>query len=217
MLDFPVFLASIMLCGMYFAVPNFVNKAIPIWYLGGNCLYENTKYALLLGAGLIFSSGGDVALELDDNGVGSEGDELFITGLLSFLVAHILYIYAFQCVKVAPSKQAPVIGMICIIYYTIIMTLLLPVVEHKLIIPVAIYGLAICAMMFYAANRFFGKSHITYASRYAGLLGALFFVISDTVLALNKFRSPIDNAKDIVMVTYYAAQIFITLSAKYHH
>lgn len=183
-------------------------------YLAGNAIYENSKYSWLLGVGLLFSAGGDVALELEDE---SPDQGYFIVGLGLFLIAHILYIWAFCCLKVAQPKTVSLIGMICVIYYTIIMTLLLPVVEKDMIVPVAIYGLAILGMLFTASSRFFGKSHITYTSRYSALLGALFFVVSDSILALNKFYTPIENAKRMVMVTYYLAQICIGMSSRYHH
>jgi uncharacterized membrane protein YhhN len=207
-MDLILFASTGLLCAVYFAVPNFFNKAIPIWYLGGNCLMNSTWYSLLVGIGLLFSSGGDVSLELDDGDI-----KYFICGLLCFLVAHLLYIAAFTSIKIIPSKAAAIIGMICIIYYTIMMTLLLPVVGRTLMLPVMVYAATICAMMFTAANRFFGKSDISYFSRYSALLGALLFVASDTILALNKFLGPIENAKRMVMVTYYLAQIFIALSA----
>lgn len=43
--------------------------------------------------------------------------------------------------------------------------------------------------------------------------GAILFVISDIVLAVNKFCWPVVGERYIIMVTYYAAQLCISLSA----
>ena len=48
-------------------------------------------------------------------------------------------------------------------------------------------------------------------STYA-MIGATLFIISDTVLALNKFTVEIPAASEIIMITYYGAQILLALS-----
>lgn len=42
--------------------------------------------------------------------------------------------------------------------------------------------------------------------------GSLLFIVSDFVIAVDKFRYPVPYAHPIIMVTYYAAQLGITLS-----
>ena len=56
-------------------------------------------------------------------------------------------------------------------------------------------------------NRF--KKTISKISYNSVLIGALFFVISDTVLAINQFVQPFAYAHFIVMLTYGLAQYFI--------
>jgi len=46
-------------------------------------------------------------------------------------------------------------------------------------------------------------------SRKCGMVGALSFIVSDSILAVNKFVVPIPLAKPLVMVTYYLGQHFI--------
>lgn len=60
---------------------------------------------------------------------------------------------------------------------------------------------------------------VSSASRNRAFLGAMLFMLSDSILAWNKFRDPtglkrpdIPHAKLWVMITYYAAQVFIGLS-----
>ena len=46
-------------------------------------------------------------------------------------------------------------------------------------------------------------------AKYLVLIGAFFFVISDSILAINKFQEPINNAAILIMSTYLAAQLGI--------
>jgi uncharacterized membrane protein YhhN len=43
--------------------------------------------------------------------------------------------------------------------------------------------------------------------------GAIFFVASDTALALNKFNAPFPHAALVIMITYGLAQFFLTNGA----
>ena len=47
------------------------------------------------------------------------------------------------------------------------------------------------------------------------MLGAILFLVSDSILALDKFRSPLPLRDLLVMSTYYAAQLLIVWSV--HH
>jgi uncharacterized membrane protein YhhN len=47
----------------------------------------------------------------------------------------------------------------------------------------------------------------------AGAVGAVSFLVSDSVLAIDRFATPFAAAHAVVMVTYYAAQILIARSA----
>ena len=60
-----------------------------------------------------------------------------------------------------------------------------------------------------ATERFYCSHKWASSSRTSGLVGALLFIVSDTILAYNKFVSPLPMAKVMVMVTYYAGQYFI--------
>jgi uncharacterized membrane protein YhhN len=43
--------------------------------------------------------------------------------------------------------------------------------------------------------------------------GAIFFVASDTALAINKFSAPFPHAALVIMITYGLAQFFLTYGA----
>jgi len=104
---------------------------------------------------------------------------------------------------------------VVIVYYGYVMSQLIPKVEMELKIPVLIYGLAISLMAYFSINRYFALPGDQRESGRYALLGSLSFVASDTILAFNKFHSPIENAKRLVMVTYYAGQVLIAASAVY--
>ena len=133
---------------------------------------------------------------------------MFVCGLVSFLIAHLLYIRAFLSQKLSFKQIVPV-GAGCLLYFVFILAILLPYVEAGLLVPVIIYGCAICTMLYLAIIRFFSEESIEYNSGLNGLVGSIFFVLSDSILAVDKFRAPIENAKTMVMVTYYLGQTFI--------
>ena len=51
-------------------------------------------------------------------------------------------------------------------------------------------------------------------SALAAMLGAVLFLLSDSTLALNKFRAPVNQSSVIVMSTYWAAQLLIAWSVR---
>lgn len=86
-------------------------------------------------------------------------------------------------------------------YGIALVTLLFPKLD-ELKLPVIVYAITICAMLIAAlhirANNFFA-------------IGAILFVISDSILAVNKFYMPFALASFLIMLTYGLAQAFIIL------
>jgi uncharacterized membrane protein YhhN len=77
-------------------------------------------------------------------------------------------------------------------------------------IPVSVYGVVISFMLMLALHMIFSKN-----KRSAQLLigGAVFFIVSDSLLAMNKFYSPFDAAGILIMLTYGLAQMLLVLGA----
>ena len=156
-------------------------------------------------AALLFSWLGDVLLMLQgDNSL------FFLLGLSAFLVAHIFYILFFHFIRIKENvKSRWYLMLIAVVYYLILISLLSPHLgDMKL--PVRIYGIVISFMFMLAMHMPF----IT--NKNAGLwimTGALLFVLSDSVLAINKFYQSFEMAGIIVMLTYGFAQLFITEGA----
>jgi uncharacterized membrane protein YhhN len=84
--------------------------------------------------------------------------------------------------------------------------ILLPKTD-ELLIPVFIYGISLIGMAGIARLR---QGRTASKSYYYVLIGTLLFLISDTLLALNKFVWDIPYAGMGIMSTYMAAQLLIT-------
>ena len=159
----------------------------------------SSGYRALVVAGLVFSLAGDVFLMLPK--------DRFLAGLASFLVAHLFYIAAFA------GTTGPQLSLVALLpflaYGAIVYALLLPHLG-RMRIPATLYVLAILAMGWLAAEQWL-VFRVPWAT--SALAGATLFAISDSALALNRFRQPFAAAQLVVLSTYYAAQWLIALSA----
>ncbi|MDO8904437.1 lysoplasmalogenase family protein [Hydrogenophaga sp.] len=150
---------------------------------------------LLLGA-LALSLAGDVFLMFPG---------YFVPGLVAFLLAHLAYIALFrQDTPWFPSQRALVATLgIGAAMYAFLWQGGLPT---ALRVPVAVY-VAVIAIM---AAQAIGRATVLRSGAAVGVaLGAGFFMLSDALLAVNRFVSPLPMAQVWVLTTYYVAQILI--------
>jgi uncharacterized membrane protein YhhN len=160
----------------------------------------------LVFAGLIFSLIGDVLLLYSVSDV-----FLFLYGLVSFLIAHILYSSAFfRDFKNKPQESKYfghlmlfLMGVFSMSYYSIIRDYL-----NDFRIPVLAYIFVISIMAILAGYRY---RRVNLLSFRLICFGAIFFVISDAALAYMKFVEPYTFAGILIMSTYMIAQFLITL------
>jgi uncharacterized membrane protein YhhN len=158
--------------------------------------------------GLIFALAGDILLMF-----APLNDSYFLYGLVAFLLCHIYYTSAFYLdFKSAPEldkKGARIAILLCAItaigYYFFLRSHL-----GMMKLPVMIYILFISMMMMMASFR---NQRVNQESFKLILFGAMFFLLSDSILAYNKFIQPIDHAASWVMATYMIAQYLITIGA----
>ena len=146
----------------------------------------------LLFTSLLFCAAADVALEI-------AGGKYFIIGLGLYLIAHIMFIITFSRDLKPQKSRIPVITML-IVYATIMAFVLTPYLKD-MTIPVYIYLTAITLMAVFAALRD-SRNDFT-------LYGAIAFVVSDSILAINKFMMPVTAADYLVMITYYLSLFLI--------
>lgn len=154
----------------------------------------------LLGAGLALSVLGDALLEWSD--------DLFIPGLLAFLTAHLLYIagLATQWPGWAPLRGLPGLVFACAVF-----ALLLPGLG-PLTIPVGVYCLVIAAML-WRATLGFGRPGVDPTLARLAAAGALLFVVSDAILAVDKFATPLPLARLLNMSSYWGGQALLCAAA----
>ena len=152
---------------------------------------------------LAFSWIGDVILLFADI-----AEIYFILGLVSFLISHIIFCTLFNKQNHTQVRNNIVfrIGCVIIVVYLIgMLSFLLPNLGD-LRIPVIINGFVICTMLIMAFNGFLtwpkpGNKFI--------FAGAFIFIVSDSILAINKFHSPIEKGVFFTMLTYLVAQYLI--------
>ncbi|EHH59904.1 lysoplasmalogenase TMEM86B isoform X1 [Macaca fascicularis] len=189
----------ILSCCVYFCLwipedqPSWVAalvKCLPILGLAGFLwvVCPGGGYSRLLQGALLCSAVGDACLIWPG---------AFLPGMAAFATTHLLYVWAFGF-----SPLQPGLLLLIILASGPYLSLVLQHLEPDMGLPVAAYGLILMAMLWRGLAR--GGS--------AGW-GALLFTLSDGVLAWDTFVQPLPHARLVVMTTYYAAQLLITLSA----
>jgi uncharacterized membrane protein YhhN len=133
-------------------------------------------------------------------------EKWFRAGLASFLAAHICYIMAF---KPGPGRPASMVILLPFMIYGLLVFRTLAPTLRGLKLPVLVYTAAITIMAWLAADRFvsFGGGKTLLA-----FIGAVFFLISDSVLAYDRFDRRFAGAQIIILGAYFPAQILIALS-----
>lgn len=162
-------------------------------------LPQRQTYLLL--AAIVFSMAGDVFLMLD----GQLQPSLFIPGLVSFLLAHVCYVALFKLDTpwFGDRRALLLVAAIGAAMYAFLWTHGLPA---ALRLPVAAYVSVIALMAAQAWGRY---QHQQNRPALLVALGASFFMLSDSTLAINRFVQPLPWSSVSVLGTYYAAQALI--------
>ena len=150
------------------------------------------SYKTLVIIGLIFCAFGDYTLQW------------FIIGLICFLIGHLFYIRAFLTTNETP---VPILITVCLSLYGAIMIIWIGwtlIQDSNTILAMAVFTYMIVILVM-------GWTSFKTGSKLA-IVGALLFIISDSILAINKFMFPVDYSHQLIMSTYYGAQILIALS-----
>lgn len=169
--------------------------ALIAWHMSG---------PVLLVAGLALSALGDLFLSRD-------GEKAFISGLVSFLVAHVAYIVLFASIGQSPAVllfMPLVLAAAGLIAASLaLLRIILRHVAGELRLPVMVYCTALVLM---------GLTALA-TERTLLIGGAMMFVASDAILAWEKFVEPAASARKppmrfAVWVLYYAAQVTFLLA-----
>lgn len=163
------------------------------------------RRAILLG--MAFSCIGDIALMLPF--------DAFVPGLIAFLLAHVCYIVAFRA-GFRAGRGLLFAAALLAVFAGINLAGLWPLLPNDLRIPVVVYVVVLALMATLALARAWTKNAATpsapTSARWAAI-GAVLFVVSDSVLAWDRFGGGLPAATLCVLSTYYAAQYCIARSA----
>ncbi|MEB3436519.1 lysoplasmalogenase [Pseudomonas sp. A2] len=152
-----------------------------------------SPYRTWISIGLAFSVLGDILLAIPA--------DLFVFGLAAFLCAHLAYLRGYCGITLRPALPALIFSAITGI------ALLGVLASHglgPLLIPVALYALAISAMLWRAL-----------ACGGVAALGAGLFVFSDSLIGIDRFVSPFAAAPYLIILAYWLGQWAITSSVSH--
>jgi uncharacterized membrane protein YhhN len=156
------------------------------------------RYRALVVAGLAASLAGDVFLMLPR--------DRFTAGLASFLAAHLAYAAAFATRPSGLVDGVLLVGLLAVAA-GIVRALWTGLGRSR--VPVLVYVAAIMAMAWLACVRWRAGAAPGAALAAAG---AVSFVLSDALLAVDRFRRRFRYSRAWVLASYYAAQALIALS-----
>lgn len=154
-------------------------------------------------AGLLCSALGDTLLMFTGK---SSGGSYFLMGLGAFLLAHGCYlagIWGEMRGERGFLHQKPALLLLGLAYLTSLLAWLWSDVPPGMRGPVAAYAAVLLAM---AMSVLHWRSHLVRPVFVTMLAGALLFVLSDSLLALNKFGHPFAGARMAIMATYITGQ-----------
>ncbi len=195
-------------CQLYFpeSLAHTISKSLLMSSLLLALLVDTRSYSTILKwstvLAVLLSLAGDILLlPTVDN---------FLFGLLSFLLVHVVYIFCFLRLDSRPLA-VPFIrrhpwSIFLMILFGGWMFLQLRNGAGELAWAILIYIIAIAVMTLTAFNREAGVGKSSY--RYVAW-GALFFVISDSVLAWDRFAHSVDSSSLWIIGTYGIAQLLI--------
>ncbi|MDR3447454.1 lysoplasmalogenase [Dyella sp.] len=156
----------------------------------------STRYRRWMAAGMVASLAGDVFLMLPQ--------DAFVPGLVSFLLAHLCFIVAL--LTDSRFAERPWGMLACVAYGAFNLWALWPSLPAALHLPVMVYVLVLASMGGQAVVRVqrHAMDALTNSAQWS-VAGALLFMLSDTLLAWNRFRFVIPLSGLWVLATYYAA------------
>lgn len=183
----------------YISKPAIVVSLLVFFWMYSISLHS--KLRRLIALALMFSLAGDILLMFV-----AKSQMYFLIGLVSFLIAHLMYIIAFAQQQNKALKPYRLI--LVLLVYACGLFYFLKDGLHDMLIPVIIYMVIILSM---ATMAFLRQNMISKTSYLLVLSGAILFMISDSILALNKFYQPLAYANVSIMFTYALAQFLIVL------
>ena len=130
----------------------------------------------------------------------------FTFGLIAFLLAHLFYVMVF--LKHSNNSIRPIGFSIVSFVYAFGLFYILKDGLGAMRIPVIMYMVVILTMV---GTAYIRKGKVNSHSFLLVFIGALLFMLSDSILAINKFYAPLPCSNISIMLTYGLAQYLIVL------
>jgi len=192
----------------YFVKPA-VMLVLLLWLWQASA-YQGTLAWFALG--LAFSLTGDIFLMLPR--------EQFIPGLIAFLFAHIAYLVGLNPTEPPFNTVALIlavlVGLTALQIFRAIARGLVSSGQQKLIQPVFAYS-SVISLMLLSALLTLVRPEWQAGPALLVSFGALLFFFSDTILAWNKFITPLRHGRLVTMTTYHVGQTLLVLGAVLHY
>lgn len=169
-----------------------------------NFLFNGKDINTIIILSLFFGFLGDVFL------IKSKNSKFFIMGLLSFLIGHIFYIV--ELFKNINFKN---------FYFIYLFSLLIPILisyfvynkiknylgsfKTPVIMYISIIATMLCLSIFYFLTN-------TTSLPLIAMLGAILFVLSDSILSISTFKGSFKRDSFFIMITYIMAQFLLSYS-----
>lgn len=163
----------------------------------------NQFHSLIIIA-LVFSWMGDILLQLTQF-----QESFFLVGLASFLVTQLIYMVVFFMTpgrNILFFKKIYLILPVALYGWGILSLLADGLGDMKL--PVTVYTVVILSMLLAAINR---EKKVNRQSYLLVFAGAILFVLSDSLIAVNRFTQPFELARIAIMSSYITAQYLIAV------
>jgi len=164
-----------------------------------------TLFTILLAAALVFCTIGDIGMEID-----------LVPGIGMFLLAHLLYTSNFLWHSVAGLALIPLaLFVVCFVIGIIYVFMLIrylrsdgPEIPPFILRAGSLYFIIIAAT--------FSASVLLWQTTgallgYLPMIGALFFIISDSFIGINEFHHKLGRHEFYIMPTYYLAIFLLSL------
>ncbi|KAG9431916.1 lysoplasmalogenase-like protein TMEM86A-like isoform X1 [Apis mellifera carnica] len=167
--------------------------------LHGINLSQEYTFSRRILTGLIFSCIGDALLVWPS---------CFTPGMCMFALAQIMYISAFGFIPLNIMLGTILYAMCSLVIYT-----LMPGLNGILVVGVPVYTILLTTMAWRAISRVQFYKELWTWTKLCSCIGSICFLISDTLLGFHYFHTPLPYSQVSIMLTYYAAQLGIALSA----
>lgn len=166
---------------------------------------QKSKRDIFIYLAFFFSWIGDMFLMVVHN-----NELFFYAGVGGFFFAQLFYIKIFTDAIKSDDKgqvyKRPGLLLPFALYLAVMLYLISGGMKGMMIPVIIIYSLSLISMSVFAFNR---KGLVCSKSFYLVFIGSILFVVSDSMIAINKFCSEFFLSSFLVMLTYFTAQYLI--------